>query len=176
MANATISQIKVGNTTYDICDAVSRNFNEQSKIKIYSRSNTFSVSIAHNSWGIIAKYVPSNNIINNITHILFFDTMFSWSANSNGRRANLISQNENSQGGINFPSTVFATNIDTTIFNQVTYWSDSQNALYFKGYQSTTKGTSLTAGVAIKLTSFEWPTSNIDYPSDISEIGTLESN
>lgn len=176
MANATISQIKVGNTTYDICDAVSRNFNEQSKIKIYNRSNTFSVLIDHNSWGIIAKYVPSNNIINNITHILFFEAVFSWSANSNGRRANIISRNENGQAGTSIPSTVFATNINTVIFNQLTYWSDSQNALYFKGYQSTTEGTSLTAGVAIKLTSFEWPTSNIDYPSDISEIGTLESN
>lgn len=175
MANASISQIKVGNITYDICDAVSRNFNERSKIKIYDRSDDFSTSIAHNSWKTIAKYVPSNSIANDITCILFFDTMFSWSANSNGRRANLISQNENSQATINSPAIVSAPNMNVVTLNQLIYWSDSQNTLYFRGYQFTSSGTSLTASVTIKITSFEWPTSNIDYPLDISEIGTLQN-
>lgn len=112
MANATISQIKVGNITYDIADAEMRAQNDLINcipnlfhITNYTRTESVSKSIPNNAWTTIDTFYSESNL--GTERLWILDVMFSLAGGTKAdawRRGYLLTASASAEASTGWPS------------------------------------------------------------------------
>lgn len=112
MANATISQIKVGNTTYDIADAEMRAQNDLINcipnlfhITNYTRTASVSKSIPNNGWTTVDTFYSEGTF--GTERLWILDVMLSLAGGSKTgawRRGYLLTADSNGEASTGWPS------------------------------------------------------------------------